>query len=272
MTNTQVRILSSIVMVAIVATAAWMGPVAVSVLLLIAGLILVDEMTYGMLGVPRKHFSTVVSLLTFVAGFALFNYIEPREYYDEYLIHTGMALNTVLLAYLFFEDMDSRTIVGLLKKCSFGMGVFFLLPIASIAYLCRQDQWLEYIILMLLVNFLVDSGAWFFGKNFGNKKLWPAVSPKKTITGAIGGIFISVTLSSVYIILVFDKMNPLILVSLLILTMFAQLGDLIESKFKRQLGVKDSSNLIPGHGGIYDRLDSLIFIAPFYVMMVKNLL
>ncbi len=125
---------------------------------------------------------------------------------------------------------------------------------------------------MLLVNFLADTGAWFFGKNFGNTKLWPTISPKKTRAGAIGGAFTSVVLSSLFIYFVFNKLNLFIIVSLLILAIFAQIGDLIESKLKRQFDVKDSSNLIPGHGGIYDRLDSLLFVAPFYVMMVKYLL
>jgi phosphatidate cytidylyltransferase len=271
MSNTTQRILSAIVMMVIIIAAGFIGPNGLMILLFVSGLLLVDELVFNMLKIKRAHISYMFAMASFFGGFLLINYFDQNGFYYDYIIQTGVTINTALLAYLFFERMEAGYFVGFMKKNSFFMGLFFLIPISSIAYLLTQEMWLHYIVLMLLVNFLVDTGAWFFGKNFGNKKLWPAISPKKTVTGTLGGIFTSVFISSIYIHLVFNKLNLLIIVSLLILTMFAQLGDLIESKLKRQLSVKDSSNLIPGHGGIYDRLDSLIFVAPFYVMMVKYL-
>lgn len=271
MSNTTLRIISAIVLMLIVAVAGYFGPNGILILLFGSGLLLVDELVFKMFGKKRKHFSYLTAIGSFIAGYILINYMDPNPFFYDYLIHTGVALNTVLIAYLFFEKMDSKLIITFMQRNSFGMGIFFLVPICSMAYLVTLDNWLNLIFLMLLINYLVDTGAWFFGRNFGNKKLWPSISPKKTYAGAIGGAFVSVFISSLYIFYSFNKLNLLIIVSLLILTMIAQMGDLIESKFKRQLGVKDSSNLIPGHGGIYDRLDSLIFVAPFYVMMVKYL-
>ena len=119
---------------------------------------------------------------------------------------------------------------------------------------------------------MVDTGAWFFGKNFGKRKLWPKISPNKTLMGLIGGVLTSLVISNICIYFMFDTFKIELVLSIAALGLFAQIGDLIESKMKRQLGVKDSSNLIPGHGGIYDRIDSLIFIAPFFAIMIKNFL
>ena len=123
--------------------------------------------------------------------------------------------------------------------------------------------------LLLAFNFSVDTGAWFFGRRFGNKKLWPSISPKKTINGAIGGSTLSVIVAGSISYFALGRLSFGIILAFLLLSCIAQLGDLIESKLKRQAGIKDSSNLIPGHGGIYDRVDSLIFVAPFYVVVLK---
>ena len=158
-----------------------------------------------------------------------------------------------------------------MKKHSYLVGLTFILPFYSISYLVRDDQWLSHIIVMLTMNFVVDTGAWFFGRKFGNKKLWPVISPKKTINGAIGGSISSLIITLLLIYYIFDVFSIILILSVFLMTILGQMGDLIESKIKRQVGVKDSSNLIPGHGGIYDRLDSLIFVAPFYAIMVKYL-
>lgn len=113
---------------------------------------------------------------------------------------------------------------------------------------------------MMWVN---DSFAFLIGKNFGKRKLFPSVSPKKTIEGFIGGFVFSIVAAGV--IYYFNRdlslMNWLILA--VITSVLGTIGDLIQSKFKRHANVKDSGTLIPGHGGFFDRLDSLLFAAPF---------
>ncbi|MCH3882354.1 MULTISPECIES: phosphatidate cytidylyltransferase [Tenacibaculum] len=127
-----------------------------------------------------------------------------------------------------------------------------------------------YIIIGILVLIWVnDSFAYLIGKNFGKHKLFEKVSPRKTIEGFIGGLVFS-TLSAIILseyIPVFSTLNWVIIA--LITSVFGTLGDLVESKFKRQANVKDSGNIMPGHGGILDRLDSLFFLAPFVYLYIN---
>lgn len=116
-----------------------------------------------------------------------------------------------------------------------------------------------------------DSFAYLIGKNFGKQKLFEIISPKKTVEGFLGGLFFSCVAS--YFIATFtgtlDSTKWLILS--IIISVFGTLGDLIESKFKRQANVKDSGVIMPGHGGLLDRLDSIIFAAPFIYLFLRIL-
>jgi phosphatidate cytidylyltransferase len=117
------------------------------------------------------------------------------------------------------------------------------------------------IIVLIWTN---DTFAYLVGKNFGKNKLFPSVSPKKTIEGFMGGVVFtciaSVLLSKFYIE---STILYIWIIIAIIVSFFSTLGDLIQSKFKRVAGVKDSGNIMPGHGGILDRLDSIIFVVPF---------
>ena len=118
-----------------------------------------------------------------------------------------------------------------------------------------------------------DSGAYFFGRAFGKHKLAPKVSPGKSWEGALGGLLTSGVIAFIFLQVtpsdVFGRelsTVPFIAVSVATVAI-SVLGDLAESMFKRQAGVKDSSNLIPGHGGILDRIDSLTAAIPFFATM-----
>ncbi|ARQ06733.1 phosphatidate cytidylyltransferase [Macrococcoides canis] len=134
-----------------------------------------------------------------------------------------------------------------------------------------RNNGLIYILFALLIVWVTDTGAYIFGRLFGKNKLWPEISPNKTIEGFVGGI-----LSSTIIAIIFSinydmplPMLPLILVTWLF-SMFGQLGDLVESALKRHFDVKDSGNLLPGHGGILDRFDSFIFVLPLMNILLIN--
>ena len=120
------------------------------------------------------------------------------------------------------------------------------------------------LISILILIWTNDTFAYIVGKSIGRTKLFPSISPKKTIEGFLGGILFSII--SGYLLAVFfieAKLIYIWIVISIIVSIFSTLGDLIESKFKRLAGVKDSGKIMPGHGGILDRLDSIIFVIPF---------
>ena len=123
--------------------------------------------------------------------------------------------------------------------------------------------------LLLLFNFacICDMGAYFVGVTLGKHKLCPEISPKKTVEGAIGGVVSSVIITLV-ISLLFKKFSIAVLILTIPLCVLGMIGDLFASAIKRSVGLKDYSNLIPGHGGIMDRLDSIIMIAPTMFVLV----
>jgi phosphatidate cytidylyltransferase len=110
---------------------------------------------------------------------------------------------------------------------------------------------------VLLVVWATDIGGYFAGRSIGGPKLWPRVSPKKTWSGALGGFTASLVVAAGFAACGIGKAVPLLLVSA-VLSVVSQLGDLFESAVKRRFGVKDSSHLIPGHGGLLDRLDGFV--------------
>lgn len=144
------------------------------------------------------------------------------------------------------------------------LGIFYIAIFADFIVLTINDFELGkiYVWLIFVIAFATDTFAYFSGYLFGKHKLIPKVSPKKTIEGAIGGILGS-TICAILFGYIF-KLNivPLVLIGS-IGSIVAQFGDLFASSIKRYVGIKDYGKLIPGHGGILDRFDSVILVAPF---------
>ena len=126
------------------------------------------------------------------------------------------------------------------------------------------------ILSFLSLIWISDSAAYVFGVSFGKRPLLKSVSPKKSIEGFIGGVIFSILLSlvfSFYININFSLVQWLIIA--VVTSVLGTLGDLVQSQFKREAGVKDSGKWLPGHGGLYDRMDSIIFAAPFIYLLIK---
>ena len=150
-------------------------------------------------------------------------------------------------------------------------GIFFLFFSFTTAYLIRENYNLNFMIIIITICIFTDIGGYIFGKFFKGPKL-TKISPRKTYAGVIGGFLISLIASLVYLkyltnreVLNIDYFWTILLI--LFTSLVSQIGDLIISYFKRKAKLKDTGRIIPGHGGILDRIDGLIFVFPtIYVL------
>jgi phosphatidate cytidylyltransferase len=154
-----------------------------------------------------------------------------------------------------------------------GVGLFYVGGFLSFQWFLRtQALGMEYIFLLYTSVWLADSGAFYIGTYLGKNKLYPSVSPNKTWEGAFGSL-LGGALGAVIIRTIFNMPN-LSLISTaaigVVMGVAALLGDLIESMFKRDAGVKDSSVLIPGHGGVLDKLDGFLVAGPVLYFIVRG--
>jgi len=141
--------------------------------------------------------------------------------------------------------------------------------IAAVLVRLDSDNGFAALMFVLLVVWVTDIGGYFAGRGIGGPKLWPRVSPKKTWAGAIGGFVASLVIAASFAALGLGKTGALLLVAAFF-SIVSQLGDLFESAVKRRFGVKDSSQIIPGHGGLLDRLDG--FVAAVVVAAIFGVL
>ncbi|KYG35028.1 phosphatidate cytidylyltransferase [Alkalihalobacillus trypoxylicola] len=207
---------------------------------------------------------SIIGLISLISMWLL---LIPSNWFDSFFpiqftkveIFVFLILFLLMLTVLLKNKMTFDE-VGfiILSSVYVGFGFHYLLMTREIA---ETGMMLVFFVLILI--WTTDSGAYFVGRAFGKHKLWPEISPKKTIEGAIGGILCAVLLGSIfyYFFPIFDHYTTALFV-MLVASIFGQLGDLVESALKRHYAVKDSGNVLPGHGGILDRFDSLIYVVP----------
>ena len=158
-----------------------------------------------------------------------------------------------------------------LAEASFNLiAVFYSVVLLSHLYLLRQlPRGIEWTFLTIFLVWATDMGAYLIGRQFGSHLLAHQVSPKKTVEGALGGLLFSLAVALVFWHIVGGATWIMYISLAVIIGISAQIGDLFESALKRSAGVKDSGKLIPGHGGILDRFDSLIFALPLMYYGIK---
>lgn len=240
------------------------------------------------------HYSILVLVLALLGLWEYFNLIGDRvaQRMKNMGILWGILLtcslyagsSQVIIAVLTFGFM-SVCLLRLSKASDIGtvfqeIGYTFLGPLyvglllGHLILLRATVEGREWTLLLFFTIWMGDIAAFYTGLSLGRHKLYPEISPNKTIEGAIGGILGCLMIVAAAKVL---YMNQLSVVDVAIISIgiavMGQLGDLCESMFKRAAGVKDSGNLIPGHGGILDRFDSVLFAAPFlyyYLVFIKD--
>ncbi|MDR1677959.1 MAG: phosphatidate cytidylyltransferase [Deltaproteobacteria bacterium] len=183
-----------------------------------------------------------------------------------------LALGACYFLYILSPTQD-RISVNLISR--YGLGHFYLTFSLSFIMLIKQfEQGAQWLLFIILITALNDTGAFYVGSRLKGPKLAPVISPNKTISGLMGGCLVAAVvggLSKYYLPPTFDWRE--LAAMGLFLGLWGTFGDLFESAFKRAMGIKDTSNLLLGHGGFWDRLDSLLFNIPpvyFYVFWLTK--
>jgi len=221
----------------------------------------------------KSVFPYIIAVFLFVFANALNVKEIPSRELSEY---AGIALFlTFFAAFISILFAKKDEVVSHLGKIFLSI-IYIAVPFTLIAQIPFINNDFKYVNTTILGVFILvwvnDSFAYLIGKNFGKRKLLERISPNKTVEGFIGGLVF--TFVGGYVLSHFFTSLSLVnwLAFSAIVSTFGVLGDLIESMFKRQGNVKDSSNFIPGHGGFLDRLDSVIFAAPFifiYLLIIS---
>ena len=206
---------------------------------------------------------------------------------------TGVLIGAFILIIILFAPSFT------FKLVLFGI---FILAFIELYFLIRRPYWPSLLVIFfiitslflletyeenrflflysILISVLNDSGAYYLGKKFGSRKVFPKTSPNKTLEGLISGILISscilylINFQEVFKLNInyLDNQNSFLFFILLISSAVAVFGDYLESKIKRSADVKDSGSLLPGHGGILDRVDSHLFVIPVFFILVGAIL
>ena len=263
--NTLTRIIVAILAIPFLVGVCYIGEFYF--LIFVAGVGLISFYELGLMLKNKKTYINLPVGLTAVLMIIVNSYFSFLKFYQITLI-----IILVLTLYELFRNNESAihnigsTLFGILY-----LGVFPSTIIGLREYFYGGNYLIGgYFIISILVTIWVcDSAAFFIGTAIGKHKLFPRVSPNKSWEGAIAGFVFSVAAMAIAKIVILDifSWTDTILIGILI-GIFGQVGDLIESLIKRDAGVKDSSSIIPGHGGVFDRFDSLLFIAPVIYLYI----
>ena len=259
----QKRVITAAVALAVFIAIIYVGGITLQLAAAILAVIGVYEL-FRMKGLKLISFEGILSALGAII------LVLPRDPWFNFLpIHTDKWMLFYLVVMLILglsvisKNMYTIDEAGFPILASLYVGVGFGNFVSA-----RMDK--DGLIVLMFAFFIVwatDIGAYMIGRKYGKNKLWPEISPNKTVEGALGGILSAVVVAVIYL-LIFDAQtyfnHSLFVVACMtiVLSIVGQFGDLVESAIKRHFGVKDSGKLLPGHGGILDRFDSMLFVFP----------
>lgn len=266
------RVISGVIMAAIVVAVLILGsfvPLVFTIFIALLSALCVYELMWNT-GGAKDIYALIWGILYAVVIKFAYSYIPVFTVYS-YVPVRPSAVTVITAIY-----MLGIIILSLFRHNTFGLkeiAVSFTIPVVlgfafnSIEYLLLNFGHLFGFFLIFNFACMCDMGGYFVGRKFGKHKLAPTISPKKTIEGSIGGVIFSLAATALIVVL-YNKIGgyEYSLVKWLIFTplfcVIGMVGDLFASAIKRSAGIKDYSNLFPGHGGIMDRLDSVLLIAP----------
>lgn len=238
---------------------------ALILVFLVFGLISLNEFT------KLIHLKGPTPYIIFIVLYAVFCYWQFVLPETKGVTEATQILQvlTLFVQLLLIKDLFSEKTIPLFLTKRFILSSFYLTSGFIFIVLIATNFEPKLLFGAFVLVWINDSFAYLVGKNFGKQKLFPSVSPKKTVEGFLGGLFFSCIAS--YFIFAYTNTLSFTnwLIIAIIMSTFGTIGDLIESKFKRQADVKDSGAIMPGHGGLLDRLDSIIFAAPFVYLFLR---
>ena len=253
--NMLIKTLTASVLVAIVIPPFCFGGILLNLLEL--AVIFIASYEISSLCDQKPHWAMTALMTVFITSMIYF----PSDYY-----FAGIGLYLVLL-FVYHLVNENFSIDALV----YNFIIVFILTQAllAITWIYRETFGFTVMLYVALATYLCDTGAYFFGVFFGKHKFIPRISPNKTWEGAIGGYFTGAIISFIFA-LSFCKMLPVhfVIISSLILPAIAEVGDLAFSSIKRRYKIKDFGSFLPGHGGILDRIDSLLFcLMVFHILL-----
>ena len=258
------RVLSALLLIPVVLGVVWFLPPGATTLLaaVAAGLAIVEYCALAKaLGIEVQRTTAAV---TAVSSCIAVGYGEIP--FDGVVLFTLLAAGTVAVA----KGQPTPGTLAAAAATAFGL-IYIGVPLGAVASI-RLIGGREAVLLLMATIVISDSAQYYTGRAFGRVPLAPAISPKKTREGAIGGVVFGTAAMTVGGGYVFPASSlAMVAVTGLVVVLLGIVGDLFESMLKRSAGVKDSSALIPGHGGILDRIDSWLFAGPAYYLFVRYL-
>lgn len=263
------RIISAIVLIIIFVPLIIMGNLPYAIMMLLLAMLGL----YELLNVreSKKKFPLTMKILAFIATIILvFNHYE--------LIELSFLLDYRLIVILLLMFILPIIIINNSKEYNLNDALFLIGSILFIGLsfnllILIRNHSIMLLVYIFLITTMTDTFAYLTGRYIGKHKMAPTISPNKTVEGLIGGLIMGVFISSMFY---YEVINPNInIVTLILVTtslsFIAELGDLVFSAIKRYYNKKDFSNLIPGHGGILDRLDSIIFVVLAFILFINYL-
>ncbi len=225
----------------------------------------------------RRDFTRMVlgvafGLTPFVLASVL--HMNPIRFGDQFVILTSILFFPfIFLAFIY--ELFSRSATPFQNVGFIVLGMVYIgAPFSLLGFIAFEGEnfnaWVVFG--LLLLTWMNDTGAYIIGSQFGRHLLFPRISPKKTWEGTFGGIAITFLVAFLFCVFTGELRFGDWMVLAAIVSIFGSMGDLVESMLKRSVGVKDSGNLLPGHGGVLDRFDAFIFVLPFaaaYLLWIR---